>query len=164
MISASRVNRRPRVRSLDRSRRPGDLGIPQKRSSGRSLLISRAHVNWTENAHFAGVEVQTPPKSAWGKRGGDLPQGRFWTSCQTAGGMGCSRQQSVNPSRLIRLISARSDAVARRVTPDPEGPFCPMKVGTARGIVTTDYQPLELRPNGASRALSDKDNSNEKKK
>jgi ribosomal protein S12 len=29
-----------------------------------------------------------------------------------------------------------------------------MKVGTARGFVTTDYQPPELRPNGASRALS----------
>src|SRR5580693_5053415 len=31
-----------------------------------------------------------------------------------------------------------------------------MKVGTARGFVTTDYQSLELRPNGASRALSAK--------
>ena len=59
---------------------------------------------------------------------------------------------SVNATRLIRLISARSEAVARRVAQDPEGPFCPMKVGTARGFVTTDYQPLELRPNGASRA------------
>jgi hypothetical protein len=39
-----------------------------------------------------------------------------------------------------------------------------MKVGTARGLVATDYQPLELPPNGASRALSDKENSNEKKK
>src|SRR5450759_4222031 len=54
----------------------------------------------------------------------------------------------VNAARLIRLISARSDAVARRVTQDLEGPFCPMKVGTARGFVTTDYQPPELRPNG----------------
>jgi hypothetical protein len=39
-----------------------------------------------------------------------------------------------------------------------------MKVGTARGLVTNDYKPLELRPNGLSRAVSDKDNSNEKKK
>ena len=65
---------------------------------------------------------------------------------------GLQMETSVNAARLIRLISARSEAVARRVAQDPEGPFCPMKVGTARGFVTTDYQPLELRPNGASRA------------
>ena len=59
-------------------------------------------------------------------------------------------------TRHNRPISARFDAVARRVTQDPEGPFCPIKVRTARGFVTTDYQLPGLRPNGASRALSGK--------
>jgi hypothetical protein len=43
---------------------------------------------------------------------------------------------SSKPARM-RVFYSGTDT--RRVTEDPEGPFCPMKVGTARGFVTTDY-------------------------
>ena len=36
--------------------------------------------------------------------------------------------------RLNRPIFARFDAMARRVTQDPAGPFCTMKLQTARGF------------------------------
>ena len=57
---------------------------------------------------------------------------------------GCARHRGVTGGivgdpklprwRLNRPIFARFDAMARRVAQDPAGPFCTMKVRTARGF------------------------------
>ena len=49
-----------------------------------------------------------------------------------------------------------SDAVARRITQNHAGPFCTMKMRSARGFVATECRPPGLRPDEASRALSSK--------
>ncbi len=122
------------------------VGIEKPTEGGALGIGRRVHIRFNRGHAFISHPQSRP--LTFGFLATSTVQ-HFPSRCATANAL-------LNASRLIRLISARFDAVVRRVTQDPEGLFCPMKVGTARDFVTTDYQPPELRLNEASRALSGK--------
>jgi hypothetical protein len=90
-------------------------------------------------------------------------QGVFSAYC-LPGGIGgpkpTSQEQSDRDScpsrRLIRPISARSIAAARRVTQDYARPFCTVKAATARGFCDNLTANFRNRPSRASMTLSRK--------
>src|SRR6266478_9820520 len=65
-------------------------------------------------------------------------------------------QRLLPPTGLNRLMSARFNAVARRVAEDHTGPFWTMRVRTARAFVPTGWQPPDVRPDEAFWAFSGK--------